>query len=169
MKEVKFSVKVGWMDMFRFLMAHSYRGVALFLNILITGVAVFFLVTGFSTNGMPKNLMLLLLAALFTVIYPLQLLFKAVRQVKNPVFKDAIQYVLNDTGICMSQGEEKQEFTWADVFQIRETKNLMMVYTGRVYACLWPKKAYADCKDEVLEILSKKLQAPVYKSKKKAN
>ena len=165
MGEVKFSVKVTGMDLFRFLMQHSFRGVSLVMNVLITVGALVFFFLGLGTDPFPKSAALLLLAMLFSVIYPVQLYLKALRQAKNPVFQNPIGYTLTEQGIEMSQGEEKEAFTWEQVFQVRETRHLLLVYTGRVYACIWPKRAFSECETQVRRMLSGHLNETVYKRK----
>lgn len=165
MGEVKFSVKVTAMDLFRFLMQHSYRGVALILNILITVGALVFFFLGLGTDTPIKSIGLLFLALLFSVIYPAQLFLKAARQAQNPVFREPLFYTLTEEGIEMSQGEQKEAFQWENVFQIRETKSLLLVYTGRVFACIWPKRELAACESQVRELFERHLSEAVYKRK----
>ncbi len=162
MKEVKFSVQITVKDMFAFLMHHSYRGVSLLADAIVTFGAIGLLVAGFGKGDPVKTVALIFVALLFTVVHPLQLYNRARKQVtKNEVFKKPLNYVLTDEGITMSQGEESQSFTWVDVYQIKEYKSQILVYTGRVYACIWPKSALAECENEVKELFQKHLSAKV--------
>ncbi len=162
MKEVKFSVQITVKDMFLFLLHHSYRGVSVAVDILITAGAVVLLVMGFGKGDPVKTMALVFLALLFTVIHPTQLYLRARKQVtKNAVFQKPLRYVLNDEGITMSQDEEEESFAWSDVFRIKETKSQIAVYTGRVYACIWPKRELAACEGEVKELFRKHLSAKV--------
>lgn len=162
MKEVKFSVQITVKDMFAFLMHHSYRGVSLLADAIVTFGAIGLLVAGFGKGDPVKTVALIFVALLFTVVHPLQLYNKARKQVKNnDVFKKPLDYVLTDEGISLSQGAEAQSFTWADVYQIREYKSQILVYTGRVYACIWPKRALAECENEVRELFKKHLSEQV--------
>lgn len=162
MKEVNFSVKITAQDYWRFLLQHSYRGLQLIADCVITvGAAVFF-VWSLWNGDMLKMGLAALLMLLFTVIYPLQLYRKARKQVKNPVFLEPIQYVLNDEGVTMSQKDVKESFLWSDIFEIRETKHLILVYTGSVYACIWPKSALTACEPEVRMWFNEKLEDGKY-------
>ena len=162
MKEVKFSVQITVKDMFLFLLQHSYRGATLIADAIVTFGAIGLLVTGFGKGDPVKTGALILVALLFTVVHPLQLYFKARKQVtKNDVFKKPLDYVLTEEGITLSQETEAQSFTWADVYQIREHKSQILVYTGRVYACIWPKRALEECEEEVREYFRKYLSAQV--------
>lgn len=162
MKEVKFSVQITVKDMFAFLMHHSYRGMSLIADAIVTFGAIGLLIAGFGKGDMGKTVALIFVALLFTVVHPLQLYFRAKKQVtKNEVFKNPLDYVLTDEGISMSQGEETQAFAWEDVYQIKEYRSQILVYTGRVYACIWPKRALADCENEVRELFRKHLSEKV--------
>lgn len=162
MKEVKFSVQVKVQDMFAFLMHHSYRGVALIADAIVTFGAIGLLIAGFGKGDVVKTVALILVALLFPVFQPLQLYSRARKQVmKNEVFQKPLDYVLTEEGITMSQGEETQSFSWGDVYQVKEYKSQILVYTGRVYACIWPKRELAACENEVREFFRKQLSAKV--------
>ncbi|MBQ9768363.1 MAG: YcxB family protein [Lachnospiraceae bacterium] len=162
MKEVKFSVKIQVKDMFLFLLRHSYRGVQLIVDIIITVGAIALLVAGFGKDSPVTTFVLVVLALLFTVINPLQLYSRAKKQVtKNEVFAKPLNYVLTNEGITMSQGEVTQSFAWGDIYQIKEYKSMFAVYTGRVYACIWPKRELAACENEVRELFRKHLSEQV--------
>lgn len=162
MNEVKFSVKVTVKDMFAFLMHHSYRGGSLIADAIVTFGAIGLLLAGFGKGDPVKTVALIFVAMLFTVIHPLQLYSKARKQVKNnEVFKSPLDYVLTEEGIALSQGEQSQSITWGDVYQVREYKSQILVYTGRVYAFIWPKRALSECENEVRELFKKHLSEKV--------
>ena len=105
---------------------------------------------------------LIFVAMLFTVVHPIQLYSKARKQVtKNEVFKKPLNYVLTEEGITLSQGAESQSITWADVFQVKEYKSQILVYTGRVYAFIWPKRELTGCETEVKAFFKKYLSEKV--------
>ena len=162
MKEVKFSVQVTVKDMFAFLMHHSYRGGALIADAVVTFGAIGLLIAGFGKGDPVKTVALIFVAMLFTVVHPLQLYNRARKQVKNnEVFKKPLDYVLTDEGITLSQGEQSQSITWGDVYQVKECKSQILVYTGRVYAFVWPKRELAECESEVRELFKKHLPEKV--------
>ena len=162
MKEVKFSVQITVKDMFAFLLHHSYRGSALIADAVVTFGAIGLLIAGFGKEDPVKTVALIFVALLFTVVHPLQLYNRARKQVKNnEVFKLPLDYVLTDEGITLSQGEQNQSITWADVYQVKEYKSQILVYTGRVYAFVWPKSALAECEDEVKELFKAHLSEKV--------
>lgn len=162
MNEVRFSVRIKVKDMFLFLLQHSYRGASLIVDVLITAGAVALLLMGFGKDNPVKTVALLFLALLFTLFYPVQLYLRAKKQVAgNAVFQEPLDYVLNDEGITMSQGEASESFAWSDVFRIKETRSLLMVYTGRVYACVWPKRELSACEPQVRELFRKHLTPKV--------
>ncbi len=162
MNEVKFSVQITVKDMFLFLVHHSYRGVSLLADAIVTFGAIGLLLAGFGKGDPVKTVALIFVALLFTVVHPLQLYSKARKQVKgNEVFKKPLDYVLNDEGITLSQGEQSQSITWADVYQVKDYKSQMLVYTGRVYAFVWPKQALVECEDKVKELFRKHLSEKV--------
>lgn len=162
MKEVKFSVRITVKDMFLFLLQHSYRGSALIADAIVTFGAIGMLLAGFGKGDPVKAVALILVALLFTVVHPVQLYSRARKQVtKNDVFKKPLDYTLTDEGITLSQEAESQSFGWTDVYQVRESKSQILVYTGRVYACIWPKRDLAEHEEEVREFFRKNLSEKV--------
>ena len=148
--------------MFLFLIHHSYRGTSLIVDAVVTFGAIGLLISGYGKGDPVKTTALILVALLFTVVHPLQLYNRARKQVtKNEVFKKPLDYTLTEEGVTLSQGEESQSFTWADVYQIKEYKSQILVYTGRVYACIWPKSAIAECEEEVRELFKVHLSEKV--------
>ena len=73
-QEVTIQVKITVMDMYSFLMRHSYSGIQGILNLLISGGAIVLLLCGVGRDNSLAMMALILAAALFTVINPINLL-----------------------------------------------------------------------------------------------
>ena len=105
MEEIKFSVRMRVKTMYRFLMHHGYAGISGIINLIISGGALILLIAGVGETKTSK-VALLLIAALFTVINPVYLYYKAAKQVKlTPMFANPLDYVIGEEGLSVSQGE----------------------------------------------------------------
>jgi len=165
-KEVKFSVQMKTAYMFDFLYWHSYHGITGIINYALSFAGIAALIAGFGKGNTLVTVMLVALALLFTVINPLTLLYKAVRQVKkSPLFAKPLHYTFHADGFTISQ-EEKTDFAkWEAIVFIRETQKSIILYLGAANALILPKKdignQLADLKALIHEALpqqAKKLE-----------
>lgn len=162
---IHFKVKIGVKDLFRFLMEYNYKSVGGAFGLVISFACFGMLAYSFLDNSMEANLLLLAIGLLFTVVQPLMLLKKAAMQVvKNPVFRDPLEYEMNEEGLVVRQGEVEQEILWNGIIKISESKKQILVYTSRVNACIWPKEQLADQLDQIKLTLTKNVKSNSYKA-----
>lgn len=165
-----FKVKIGVKDLFRFLMEYNYKSVGGAFGLVISFACLGLLAYSFPDNSTQVNVLLLVIGLLFTVIQPLMLLKKAaVQVVKNPVFRDTLEYEIGDQGITVRQKDVEQEIFWDRISKICESKKQILVYTSRVNACIWPKEQLEDKLCQVSSLLAKNVDPSIYKAVKKKN
>mgnify|MGYP002511428393 CR=1 FL=1 len=140
MEEIRFSVTMKVKTMYRFLMHHGYAGMAGIINLMISGGALVLLIAGFGSTAGSKAA-LAVVAALFTVINPLYLYYKAAKQVKlTPMFAKPLDYAVNDGGITVSQGEENLTVSWDELRRVVETGKDFYIYLSLTRAYIFPKE-----------------------------
>lgn len=162
-----FKVKIGVKDLFHFLMGYNYKSVGGVFGLVISFACLGLLAYSFPDNSTQMNVVLLVIGLLFTVIQPLMLLKKAaVQVVKNPVFRDTLEYEIGDSGITVRQKDVEQDISWDGIFKICENKKQILVYTSRVNACIWPKEQMADKLWPVKSALTEHVDAGVCKAMK---
>ena len=162
-EKINFRIKIGVMDLFRFLMHYNYKNAGGVIGIGISVVCLGYLLYSFPHNTNMMNLLLLFMGLLFTVIQPLMLLKKAaVQVVKNPAFQEYLEYEVGEEGITICQKELEQKVLWQDIYKIVENKKQMLIYTSRVNACIWPKEQVGEeklqqIKADIVEYVDDKL------------
>ena len=153
-QEVTITVKITVMDMYSFLMRHSYRGIQGILNLLISGGAIVLLLCGVGKNNSMAMIALILAAALFTIINPINLFLKSVKQVcLLPTFRKPLSYTFGAEGILVRQEEEQMLTKWEEVMQVIENKSSILIYMSAVRAYILPKKQYKAQVEAVKEQL----------------
>lgn len=153
-KEIMFQYQTKVSDMYRFLMHHAYVGVSGIINLLISAGALALLFAGAGGGQAFSNLMLILIASLFTIINPILLYYKAAKQVKlTPMFQKPIDYYINEEGILVSQGEEKLLINWTDIWKAVETKQAFYFYLSMRGAYILPKEAFMGQVDAVRKLV----------------
>lgn len=140
-KEVKFSVQMKTAYMFDFLYWHSYHGITGIINYALSFAGIAALAAGFGKGNTFVTVMLVALAALFTVINPLILLYKAAGQVKrSKMFAKPLHYKFDTRGFSVSQENNSDSAEWNAVLLIRETRKCIILYLGASNALILPKK-----------------------------
>ena len=158
-QEVTIQVKVTVMDMYSFLMHHSYSGIQGILNLFISGGAIVLLLCGVGKGNTLAMTALVLAAALFTVINPINLLLKSIKQVVLlPTFRKPLSYTFGEEGILVRQEEAEMLTGWNEVVRVVETRRSILVYMSAVRAYILPKKQYAEQVDAVKKQLEKYAQ-----------
>lgn len=154
-QEVTIQVKVTVMDMYSFLMHHSYSGIQGILNLFISGGAIVLLLCGVGRGNTLVMTALVLAAALFTVINPINLLLKSIKQVVLlPTFRKPLSYTFGEEGILVRQEEAEMLTGWNEVVRVVENRRSILVYMSAVRAYILPKKQYAG----QVEVVKKKLK-----------
>lgn len=140
MEEIHFHVQMRVKTMYRFLMHHGYSGAAGVINIVISGGALVLLLLGVADSASGK-IALAVIAALFTIINPIYLYYKAAKQVKlTPMFAKPFEYCINSEGISVSQGEESLLVAWSELRRVVETGKDFYIYLSLTRAYIFPKE-----------------------------
>ncbi|MBP3594214.1 MAG: YcxB family protein [Lachnospiraceae bacterium] len=166
-KEVKFSVQMKTMYMFDFLYWHSYHGVTGIINYALSFAGIAALIAGFGKGNTLVTVMLVALSALFTVINPLSLLYKASRQVKkSPMFAKPLHYKFDTRGFSISQDNNSDSAEWNAVAFIRETGKSIILYLGAANALILPKTDIGEQLPDLKKLIRNALPQQAKKLKK---
>ena len=153
-KEVKISVLIKVKDMIYFLFYHNYTHLSGWIGVGISMAALIMLIITYKDNPFATNFLLIILASLFTVFQPINLCLKAAQQVKlNPMFKEHLNYTLNNEGIGISQGDDSMVISWEEVRKVIEGKNHITIYVSAVRAYILPKEYYEEQYQQVKEVI----------------
>lgn len=151
-KELEFKILIKTKDMYNFLMGHMYSSFSGIFSILLSIGAIGLFFFGKKSE---QSILLLVVAGLFLIGTPLQLLFKAKQQVTlNPMFKEPFTYTINSNGITVSQNEEKLETTWDSISRVVENRKTIVLYASRTSAYIMPKEQLGDKCNEFKKIIS---------------
>ncbi len=166
-KETKLSIQIQPADMHHFLVHQNYTHFSGLFGVIISAAALIYLLLSFQTNEPSKNIILLLIGALFLVVQPLQLKLSSIQKVKAiPMFKEPLEYTLNDEGIKVQQKEEEAQITWQDVRKVIETRKSIFVYTSPISAFIFPKNQYSEQYNVVKSIIKQHVKEEQCKWKK---
>ncbi len=154
--EVVFRYQTKVSDMYRFLMQYSYSGIRGIINLVISIGAIMLLFSGAHGGYAFNKVLLIVIAALFTVIQPILLYYKSAKQVKlTPMFQQPLDYTVNDTGVCVRLKDEEMVLAWGDIYKIVETKKDFYFYMSLNRAHILPKEGFKDQYSKMRELIKK--------------
>ena len=144
-EKISFSYQTKVKDMYRFFLYHAYIGISGVINLLISVGAIVLLITGGKQRDAFGNVILIILALLFTVINPIQLYYKAAKQVKlTPMFQQPLNYEISKDGIKVTLGEEEMALPFSEVRKIVETGKDFYFYMTLTRAHVLPKEGFSE-------------------------
>ncbi len=135
---INLDIMLDWKSLNQFLLYHNYMRPSGIIGLVISIAAVVALCVEWGLWTMPQKVMLAALALLFTVLQPLMLLSKGRRQLQMDEFQIPFHYLFDENGVTISQKDQRQEFTWADVRKIVYRKNSIYVYMSSISAFVIP-------------------------------
>lgn len=145
---IQVSIRVEAIDMFFFMLQHAYRSVAGICGVLFSVIAFVVLLWTYGTVNISYTILLAVCSTLFTIINPLMLFTKSIKQVVlNPAMKTPITYIFGKTGFTMKQGKEEASAEYNSLYRIRDTKNYIYLYgTGNRANIISKKQLGKDAK-----------------------
>lgn len=143
-------------DMRHFMFRHNYSSLSGWFGILISLIALVMVILGYNVYGNIQKIVLIILALMFTVIQPLQIVLKAGQQIKRQdMFHDTLVYNLCRDGLLVRQGDQHVNIPWDSIRKIVYTSKAVFIYTSPVRAFILPFDQIQS-PDEVKHILQEK-------------
>lgn len=161
--EVKATVKLDAKELYAFLMHHIYSSTTGFIGILLSiggFIGFFYMIQMEGANPLFVGA-LFMTGLMFTVVQPIMTYSKAKKQEKRNEEEcpESLLYVITKQGINVTQGEKKGFSTWDEIVRIESTKNLIMLYTGKVHAYVIPKDEIGDQMDVLKALIRENCMA----------
>ena len=154
---VHLDVTLDKKSLYQFLLYHNYMRPSGVIGVCISIAALVVLVLEWGLWNPSQRVMLAVLALLFTVIQPVMLLSKGRRQLQMEEFQIPFHYVFDETGIVISQNDQRQEFTWDDVRKVKYRKSAVYVYMSTVSAFIIPDSQCQGHFEELVQLMKNKV------------
>lgn len=145
---VELDVKIEAGDLYDYMLMHTYSSAS---GVLGSAVGALLILLALGT----QRWAFIVLGIILLLYLPWTLFIKSRRQVlTNPSFQKPLHYVLDDTGIAISQGEDSVQYPWEELYKAVSTGRSIIVYTSKVNATIFPKKQMEDKRSGVIEMIS---------------
>ena len=158
--KVVLDIKLDAKDLFRFNMQQAYRGMQGILSIILPILVFAYAVTSFGKVSIGSTLVYVGLGIVFLVYVPISLWLRVNKTVKdeNNALSKQLHYEFEEEVIRVSVGEESVEFQWENIFQMKTSGPLLMVYTNRINAYVLPLTQVGDKYEELSKLAHAKLE-----------
>ena len=158
--KVILDIKLDAKDLFKFNMMQAYRGMQGSLSIILPILVFAYAVTSYGTVSIGSTLVYIGLGIMFLVYVPVSLWLRVNKTVKdeNNALSKSIHYEFEEEIIRVSVGEESVEFKCENVFQMKTSGNLLLLYTNRINAYIFPLAQVGDNYEALSKLAHTKLE-----------
>lgn len=158
--KVTLDIKLDAKDLFRFNMMQAYRGMQGSLSIILPILIFAYAVTSYGSVSIGSTLVYIGLGIMFLVYVPVSLWLRVNKTVKdeNNALSKSIHYEFEEESIRVSVGEESVEFKWENIFQMKTSGNLLLLYTNRINAYIFPLEQVGNQYESLSKLAHSKLE-----------
>ena len=158
--KVTLDIKLDAKDLFRFNIMQAYRGMQGALSIILPILVFAYAVTSYGTVSVGSTLVYIGLGIMFLVYVPVSLWLRVNKIVKdeNNALSKSIHYEFEEETIHVSVGEESVEFKWENIFQMKTSGNLLLLYTNRINAYIFPLEQMGNQYEALSKLAHSKLE-----------
>ena len=138
--KVTLDIKLDAKDLFKFNMMQAYRGMQGVLSIVLPILVFAYSVTTYGEVSIGSTLVYIGLGIMFLVYVPMSLWLRVNKAIKdeNNALSKMLHFEFADENIRVSVGQESVEFKWENIYQMKTSGELLLVYTNRINAYILP-------------------------------
>lgn len=158
--KITLDIKLDAKDLFKFNMMQAYRGMQGSLSIILPILVFAYAVTSYGTVSIGSTLVYIGIGIMFLVYVPVSLWLRVNKTIKdeNNALSKSIHYEFEEETIRVSVGEESVEFKWENIFQMKTSGNLLLLYTNRINAYIFPLAQVGDNYEALSKLAHSKLE-----------
>ena len=141
-------------------MQQAYKGMQGFLSIFLPALAFVYAANSFGKVDIIYTLLYAGLGLLFLGYVPFSLWKRANKVVKdaNNALSKTLHYEFSEELIRVSVEMEQVEFKWENIFMMKKSGNLVLIYTNRINAYILPMEQVGEKYSQLSELAHKKLE-----------
>ena len=150
---LELDVKIESKDLYDYMLRHSYNSPSGILGSCFGALLVVLAV-------LTGQWMYLVFGIIMLAYLPWTLFLRSKKQaLTNAGFQKPLHYVLDDTGVTISKGEESVQYLWEEMVKAVSTGRSIILYTSPVNATLFPRRELGDKTVAVIEMISTHMPA----------
>ena len=146
--KLEFDIKITAADLYDYMLAHTYSGFSGLFGSIVGALLIIYSVSGGGWYYLAAGIVILF-------YIPCSLFMRANKQaITNEFFKQPIHYTLTEEGVTVAQGENEMTQPWEIVVKATSTNRSLLLYTSKVNAWIFPKRALAEKREDVIQMIS---------------
>ena len=157
---INLDIKISEKNLFRFNMGQAYKGMQGALSIILPVLVFAYAVTSFGEVSIGSTLVYVGLGIVFLVYVPVSLWMRSKKIVNdtNNALSKTLHYEFSEEAIRVSVEAESVEFKWENVFQMKTSGDLLLIYTNRINAYILPLEQVGEKYVELSKLAHAKLE-----------
>ena len=158
--KVVLDIKIDAKDLFKFNVMQAYRGMQGALSIILPILVFAYAFTSYGTVSIGSTLVYVGLGILFLVYVPVSLWLRVNKIIKdqNNALSKCLHYEFEEDGIRVSVEAESVEFKWENIYQMKTSGKLLLLYTNRINAYILPLAQVGDKYEALSKLAYAKLE-----------
>ena len=158
--KIELDIKIDAKDLFNFNIRQAYKGMQGFLSILLPVLLFAYGVTSIGKVDVIYTFVYFALGVLFLLYVPFSLWKRANKVVNdaNNALSKPLHYEFREDAIRVEVEEQNVEFQWENIFMMKKSGGLLLVYTNRINAYILPLAQVGDKYDELASLAESKLE-----------
>ena len=140
--KVSFDIKLTAKHLFQFNVMQAYKGMQGALSIILPVLIFVYSISSFGQVSIGSTLVYVGLGIMFLVYVPISLWLRVNKIIKdeNNALSQKIHYDFEEDIIRVSVENENVEFKWENIFQLKSTKDMVLLYTNVTPSTLYGMK-----------------------------
>lgn len=158
--KVELDIKLDANHLFKFNMQQAYRGMQGVLSVILPLLIFAYAFTTFGEVSVGSTLVYVGLGIVFLVYVPVSLWLRVKKIITDPnnALSKILHYEFREDAIRVAVEEESVEFKWENIFMMKTTGNLLLVYTNRINAYILPLDQVRENYSKLSELAHAKLE-----------
>ena len=158
--KIELDIKIDAKDLFNFNIRQAYKGMQGFLSILLPVLLFAYGVNSIGKVDVIYTFVYFVLGVVFLVYVPFSLWKKAHKVVNDPnnALSKTLHYQFREDAIRVEVEDQSVEFLWENIFMMKKTGEMLLVYTNRINAYILPLEQVGGNYEELTTLAKNKLE-----------
>lgn len=158
--KIELDIKINAKDLYAFNIRQAYKGMQGALSIILPCLIFAYAVSSLGEVSIGSSLVYFGLGIVFLVYVPVSLWLRVNKIINdtNNALSKTLHYEFAEDVIRVSVGEESVEFKWENIFMMKTSGDLLLVYTNRINAYILPLQQVGENYKALSELAHAKLQ-----------
>lgn len=158
--KVVLDIKLTAKHLFDFNIRQAYKGLQGFLSIFLPAIVFAYAVMSIGKVDVIYTALYFVLGVVFLVYVPFSLWKRSKKVVADPdnALSKTLHYEFTEEAIRVSVEEENVEFKWENIYQMKKSGNMVLVYTNRINAYILPIEQLGENYSQLSELAHSKLE-----------